>query len=74
LTLEKAVIDLGRQDFAPGLSFIAISRVKTLNGIAFCSPFLLECLQKPNETEVQQMLRIDMEHREALGFKLDLWI
>jgi hypothetical protein len=53
LTLEKAVIEVGRQDFAPGLPFVLISRVRTLKGIAFRSPFVLERLQKPNETEVR---------------------
>jgi ATP-dependent exoDNAse (exonuclease V) alpha subunit len=35
LTLQKAVIDLGAKDFAPGLSFVVISRVKSIDGIAF---------------------------------------
>ena len=59
--------DLGRQDFAPGLSFIAISTVKTLNGIAFRSPFLLERLQKPNETTVRQMRRVKLD---TYGFNI----
>ena len=37
LTLERVVIELGRTDFSPGLTFVAISRVKSLNGLAFRS-------------------------------------
>ena len=43
LTLEKAVIDLGNKEFAAGLSFVAISRVRALENILF-SPFSLERL------------------------------
>ena len=45
LTLEKAVIDLGKKEFAAGLSFVAISRVRTLGNILF-SPFSFERLQR----------------------------
>jgi hypothetical protein len=39
LTLECAVIDLGPKDFALGLSFVAISRVKTLQALNFVLHF-----------------------------------
>jgi ATP-dependent exoDNAse (exonuclease V) alpha subunit len=39
LTLEKVVVGLGHADFSPGLSFVAISRVKSLAGLALCSCF-----------------------------------
>jgi len=45
LTLEKAVIDLGRKEFAAGLSFVTISQVPTLNNILF-SLFSLERLYR----------------------------
>ena len=51
LTLEDAVIELGHADFSAGLSFVAISRVKTLNGLAFHSQFGLACLKKSTESE-----------------------
>ena len=35
LTLPKAVIDLGKKEFAAGLSFVAISRVRSLDDILF---------------------------------------
>ena len=39
LTLAKVVIDLGEKDFSPGLSFVAISRVKSFEGLAFHTHF-----------------------------------
>ena len=41
LILEKAVIDLGKKEFAAGLSFVAISRIPTLKNILF-TPFHLK--------------------------------
>jgi ATP-dependent exoDNAse (exonuclease V) alpha subunit len=39
LTLEKAVIECGDKDFSAGLTFVAISQVKTLKGLTFCTHF-----------------------------------
>ena len=35
LTLEKSKIDLGSKEFAAGLSFVAVSRVRSLGDIIF---------------------------------------
>ena len=72
LTLTRATIDLGAKDFSPVLSFVAISRVKTLAGIAFQQLFGLGRLQKPM-TESRKMLEDDMTHRAMLGFQLDTY-
>ncbi|KAG5972380.1 hypothetical protein E4U58_006660 [Claviceps cyperi] len=32
-TLDRAVVDVSAKDFSPGLSYVAVSRVKTLDGI-----------------------------------------
>jgi ATP-dependent exoDNAse (exonuclease V) alpha subunit len=45
LTLEHVVIELCRTDFSAGLTFVAISQVKSLNGLAFHSHFDLTQLQ-----------------------------
>ncbi|PKY33362.1 hypothetical protein RhiirB3_296985, partial [Rhizophagus irregularis] len=45
LTLQKAIIDLGDKEFIAGLSFVAISRVRTLKDILF-KPFNFERLQR----------------------------
>ena len=39
LTVNKAVLYLGKKDFAPGLTYVAISRVKSLRGLLFLEPF-----------------------------------
>jgi ATP-dependent DNA helicase PIF1 len=44
LTLQQAVIDLGKKEFAAGLSFVAVSRVRMLENIIF-KPFSFERLQ-----------------------------
>ena len=66
LTLEKAAIEVGEKDFAPGLSFVAISRVKTLNGIAFLSPFPETRFQRPNQTSSMVDLQADTLRRRDL--------
>ena len=65
ITLEKAVIDLGSKDFSSGLSFVAISRVKTLGGIAFRASFGLSRLQRPNVAELMRILEEDTERRRS---------
>jgi hypothetical protein len=70
LTLEKAVIELGHADFSAGLSFVAVSRVKSLAGLAFRSRFAHTRLKKPKETDSMLMLRADTERRLQLGFSL----
>ena len=45
LTISKAVIDLGKREFAAGLSFVSISRVRSLNDILF-KPFNFSRLQR----------------------------
>jgi ATP-dependent DNA helicase PIF1 len=70
LTLERAVIDLGPSDFAVGLSYVAISWVKSIKGIAFRTSFDLTCLQKVNNPEggIQGMLLQDNVRCEQLDF------
>jgi ATP-dependent DNA helicase PIF1 len=64
LTLDKAVIDLGEVDFTPGLSFVAMSRVKRLSGLLFKSPFPISRLQKPRGSSSD--LDTDTERRRQL--------
>lgn len=39
MILDKAVIDLGKADFSTGLTFVAVSTVRSLDGLAFCPGF-----------------------------------
>ena len=60
LTLEKVVVELGEKDFSAGLSFVAISQVKTLQGLAFHTHFNHAHLKKPKETDSMLMLKKTM--------------
>ncbi len=42
LTLSRVVLNLSQREHCRGLSYVAISRVKTLNGLLFESPFDFE--------------------------------
>jgi hypothetical protein len=53
------------------LSFVAISCIKKLKGLAFCVPFGIQQLQHGEETESMKMLKEDNTQQEALGFTLD---
>jgi hypothetical protein len=64
--LERAAIEVADRDFAPGLSFVGISRVKTLNGIAFLSPFSDIRFLRPNESANMGYLQADTIWRQAL--------
>jgi ATP-dependent DNA helicase PIF1 len=46
MTLEKAVVELGKKEFSIGISFVAISRVKKINTLLFKSSFDLVRLSK----------------------------
>ncbi|EAQ88440.1 predicted protein [Chaetomium globosum CBS 148.51] len=39
ITLDKIVCDISAPEFASGLSYVAVSRVKTLGGLMFERPF-----------------------------------
>ena len=71
LTPEKVVVELGDKDFSAGLSFVAISQVKTSKGLAFCTCFDHAQSKKPKETETMLMLKKDIECRNLLGFQLN---
>jgi hypothetical protein len=59
VTIHKS--QLGPSDFIPVLSFVTISQVKTLRGLAFHSQFDVSHLQKVRETDSMQMLKEDNE-------------
>lgn len=72
MTLDHAVLELGPKDFAPGLAFVGISRVRSLKGLAFASPFGQSRLQR-SESPALQRLCADTERRSLLTFQLDTY-
>jgi len=73
LTLEKVVVELGEKYFSGGLSFVAISQVKTLQGLAFWTHFNHAHFKKPKETDSMLMLNKDNECHNWLGFQLNTY-
>ena len=45
LTLDKVVIDIGKEEFSAGLTFVACSRVRCLSDIIFGPHLLTSLLQ-----------------------------
>ncbi|EED12765.1 conserved hypothetical protein [Talaromyces stipitatus ATCC 10500] len=60
ITVPKAVLNISERDFAVGLTYVALSRAKNLDGIMFEEPFDFEKFKrsKPNPTMV-------MRHEDA---------
>ncbi len=50
ITLDQAVIDIGKEDFSAGLAFVALSRVRTLQGLRLV-PFDFNRCQKINKSK-----------------------
>lgn len=58
-TLDRAVIDLGKRNFAKGQVYVTLSRVKTLDGIALSDLEASKLLTKPHdERALAEMLRL----------------
>ena len=74
LTLEKAVVELGDKDFSAGPTFVAISHIKTLKGLAFHTHFDHAWLKKLKETDTMLMLKKDTECHDLLGFQLNTYV
>jgi ATP-dependent exoDNAse (exonuclease V) alpha subunit len=72
MTLERARIDIGTRDFSPGLTFVACSRVKRLDGILFASPFSAERISSlGGSAGVRARALEDQQRRQGLGFNID---
>ena len=74
LTLDKAVIDLGEKDFTPGLSFVALSQVKTLSGLLFKNSFLIGHLQKPQGSSEDLDTHTECQDHSAQLQILSVWV
>ena len=67
LTVDKAVLNISKKDFAPGLTYVAISRVKSLRGLLFLEPFPIARLKvRTSElTQARESDRLKREKEEA---------
>ena len=61
-TLEKIILNIGESEFAPGLTYTALSRAKELENIAF-DPKLPSCNRITNIFNVRFEIRLDEEKR-----------
>jgi ATP-dependent DNA helicase PIF1 len=69
MSVKKAVLNLTARDFVAGLSYVAVSRVKSLRGILFEEPFDFERFRVRISDTVKSRLA-DRERRlpEHVGF------
>src|SRR5271169_1729445 len=65
MTLSKVIIELGLKDFCRGLSFVAISRARSLNDIVFLNEIGQERLKNLGGLD---KVKEDMQRRENLRF------
>jgi ATP-dependent DNA helicase PIF1 len=64
ITVVRVTLNIKERDFAPGLSYVAVSRVKMFDGLMFEESFdLARFKSKPSKT-VQWRLR-DIERRQG---------
>lgn len=61
ISLDQAVIQCER-DFVPGLLYVAVSRVKTLEGLMFHAPLTFERL-RGKDSKVSQLRNADVQRR-----------
>ena len=56
MTVDQAVLNIARKDFVVGLTYVAVSRVKSLSGILFESPFdFIRFKGIPTHTETMRL-------------------
>ena len=58
--MAKAVVDIGREDFATGLAFVEFSRVRTVEDFVMRQDFLPERLRdtKAIEARIEEEMRL----------------
>jgi hypothetical protein len=64
LTLPKVILNLNQKEHCLGLSYVAVSRVKALNGVLFESPFDFERFTGTNST-ISQERELDYTFRNT---------
>jgi hypothetical protein len=66
LTLSNAVIDIGNDVFSPDMSYVALSRVKSLNGLALLSLNVGAIHCSPEVEEEMRRLRTKIKNSHDL--------
>jgi ATP-dependent exoDNAse (exonuclease V) alpha subunit len=64
MTVHQAVLNISRKDFSLGLSYVAVSRVKTLDGILFEESFDFERF-KPSDSLTKTQRAADVIRRRS---------
>jgi ATP-dependent exoDNAse (exonuclease V) alpha subunit len=59
ITLDKVVCDISAPEFASGLSYVAVSRVKTLGGLVFENPFDRNRVYRETPTKAMNLKLLD---------------
>ena len=67
ITLDKAVINLGDTEFSVGLSYVALSRVKTLEGLLLKPTFNFSRLEKINKSKAMAGRRDELSRLEKIA-------
>jgi ATP-dependent DNA helicase PIF1 len=62
ITVPRAVFNIVQRDFSPGLTYVAVSRVKTLDGVLFEESFNFDRFQQ-RDSETARMRWADVERR-----------
>jgi len=59
-TYDRAIVDLGQRSFAPGQTYVALSRITALEGLFLTRPL------RPSDIIVDQDVRRFMEKAQAI--------
>lgn len=66
LTLDQAVVSIGEREFALGMTYVALSRVRTLNGLFLDPAFPFDRLKKVNDKKGLIEKRRELARLESL--------
>lgn len=66
-TVDELVVNLNHQEFVAGLSYVAVSRVKTLQGLIIEEPINYEHIRNLKPRPSQVLLEKDIQRREQDG-------
>ena len=67
-SLDFAILDLGPKVFSPGMAYVALSRVRTLDGILICSLDPKSLVADPDSLEYEREI-IELEKEQDLEYE-----